>query len=117
MKTRDTRRAFSILTKRMAQMVKNLPARDPSSVSGSGRFSGEGNGYPLQYSCLENSTDRGAWRATIQGVAKSQTDLTQQLALSLSLQERNGDVSISKRSLKERETEKKKNRERILVLE
>lgn len=46
--------------------------------------------------------------ATVQGVAKSQTDLTQQLALSLSLQERNGDVSISKRSLKERETEKRK---------
>ena len=38
-------------------------AGDPSSTSGSGRSSGEGNGYPLQYSCLENSMDRGAWWA------------------------------------------------------
>ena len=39
-------------------------------------FSGEGNGNPLQYSCLENSKDRGAWQATIHGVAKSQTRLS-----------------------------------------
>ena len=38
-----------------------------------GRFPGEGNGYPLQYSCLENSMDRGSWWATVHGVAKSQT--------------------------------------------
>jgi len=37
---------------------------------------GEKNGYPLQYSCLENPMDRGAWRATVHGVAKSQTQLT-----------------------------------------
>ena len=43
------------------------------SIPGSGRSSGEGNVYPLQYSCLENSMDRGAWRATIHGVAKSDT--------------------------------------------
>jgi len=38
-------------------------AGDPGSVPGSGRFPGEGNGYSLQYSCLENSMDRGAWQA------------------------------------------------------
>ena len=41
-----------------------------------GRSSGEGNGYPLQYSCLENSMDRGAWWVTVHGVAKSQTQLS-----------------------------------------
>ena len=44
------------------------------SVSGLGRSPGEGNSYPLQYSGLENSTDRGAWRATVHGVAKSRHD-------------------------------------------
>ena len=38
---------------------------DPSSIPGSGRCPGEGNGYPLQYSCLENSMDRGAWQEII----------------------------------------------------
>ena len=42
-------------------------------IPGSGRSLGERNGYPLQYSCLENSTDRGGWWATLHGVAKSQT--------------------------------------------
>ena len=42
-------------------------------ISQSGRSPGEGNGYSLQYSCLENSTDRGEWRATIRGITKSQT--------------------------------------------
>ena len=46
-----------------------------SSIPASGRFLGEGNGYPLQYSCLENSMDRGAWQATVYG-AKSQTRLS-----------------------------------------
>ena len=46
------------------------------SISESGRFPGEGTGYPLQYSCLENPIDRGAWRATVHGVAKSQTQLS-----------------------------------------
>ena len=41
-------------------------AGDPASMPGPGRSSGEGNGYPLQCSCLENSMDRGAWRATVQ---------------------------------------------------
>ena len=39
-------------------------------IPGSGRFPGEGNGYPIQYSCLENSVGRGAWWATVHGVAK-----------------------------------------------
>ena len=48
-------------------------AGDPSSIPGLGRSPGEGNGYPRKYSCLENSLDRGAWRATVYGVATSQT--------------------------------------------
>ena len=51
-------------------------AGDLGSIPGLGRFPGEGNGYPLQYSCLENSMDRGAWWATAHGVAKSQTRLS-----------------------------------------
>ena len=51
-------------------------ARDPGSIPGWGRSPGEGNGNPLQYSCLENSMDRGAWWATVYGVAKSQTRLS-----------------------------------------
>ena len=59
-------------------VVKNLPAstgdaRDVGSVSGSGRSPGEGNGSPLQYSCLENSMDRGAWWVIVHGVTKSWT--------------------------------------------
>ena len=46
---------------------------DPASIPGSGRFPEEGNGNPLQYSCLENPMDRGAWQATAHGVAKSWT--------------------------------------------
>ena len=62
----------------MAQSVKNLPANegDQGSIPGSGRFPGEGNGNPLQYSCLGNPMDRGAWWATVQGVAKSQAWLS-----------------------------------------
>ena len=51
-------------------------AGDSGSIPESERFPGEGNGYPLQYSCLENSMDRGAWRATVCGAAKSQTQLS-----------------------------------------
>ena len=56
-------------------MVKNLPAnagdeRDLGSVPGLGRSPGGGHGNPLQYSCLENPMDRGAWQATVDGVAK-----------------------------------------------
>ena len=51
-------------------------AGDPGSVLGSGRSHGEGHGNLLQYSCLENSMNRGAWRATVHGVAKSWTRLS-----------------------------------------
>ena len=51
-------------------------AEDPSSIPGSGRSPGEGNGNPLQYSCLENPMDGGAWRAIVHGVAKSWTQLS-----------------------------------------
>ena len=51
-------------------------AGDPGSIPGSGRSPGGGNGNPLQYSCLENSMDGGAWWATVHGVSKSQTRLS-----------------------------------------
>ena len=59
-------------------MVKKLlasagDAGDLGSILGSRRSHGEGNGNPLQYSCLENPTDRGAWWAIVPGVSKSQT--------------------------------------------
>ena len=50
-------------------------AGDPGSIPGMERSPGEGNGNPLQYSCLENSVDRGAWRATVHGVARVGHDL------------------------------------------
>ena len=60
-------------------ILKNPPAMqdmgDTVSVPGLGRSPGEGNGNPLQYSCLENSMDRGAWWATVQWVAKNWTQL------------------------------------------
>ena len=49
---------------------------DRGSIPGSGSSPGEGNGNPLQYSCLENSMDEGAWQATVHGVAKSRTRLS-----------------------------------------
>ena len=63
------------------EVVKNMPANaggtgNGGSVPGSGRYPGEGNGNPLQYSCLENPMDRGAWWATVHGVSKSQTRLS-----------------------------------------
>ena len=51
-------------------------AGDLDSIPGSGRSPGEGNGCLLQYSCLENSMDRGAWRSTVHGVAKGRTQLS-----------------------------------------
>ena len=58
-------------------MVKNPPANagDVGLIPGSGRSAGEGNGNPLQYPCLGNPMDRGAWWATVHRVAKSQTQL------------------------------------------
>ena len=63
-------------------MVKNLPAnagdtRDVGLIPGLGRSPGGGHGNPLQYFCLENPRDRGAWQATVHGVAKTQTRLKQ----------------------------------------
>ena len=57
-------------------MLKNLDAsagelRDPGSIPGSGRWPGGGHGNLLQYSCLENSMDRGAWKATVHGATES----------------------------------------------
>ena len=59
----------------MVQLVKNPPAiagdaRDKSLIPGSGRFPGEGNGYPLQCLCLGNPMDRAAWRTIVHVVAK-----------------------------------------------
>ena len=62
----------------MAQTVKTLACNvaAPGSIPGVGRSPGEGNGNPLQYSCLENSIDRGAWRATVHRITKSWTQLS-----------------------------------------
>ena len=62
-------------------VIKNTPANtgdtgDPGSIPGLGRSPGEGNGNPLQYSCLENPMDRRAWWATVHGVAQNQTRLS-----------------------------------------
>ena len=59
-------------------MIKNLPvnAGDSGSIPGSGRSPGEWNGYPPQCSCLEKFMDRGTWQATVQGVTKGQTQLS-----------------------------------------
>ena len=59
----------------VAPVVKNLPAnardtRDAKSIPGLGRSPGEGNSNPLEYSCLENPMERGAWWATVRGVSK-----------------------------------------------
>ena len=66
----------------MALVVKNPPAnaggiRDMGSIPGSARSPEGGNGYPLQYSCLENPMDRGAWGATVCGAAQRRTRLKQ----------------------------------------
>ena len=61
----------------MAQMVKNPPTmRETCLIPESGRSPGEGNGNPLHYSCLKNPVNGGAWRATVHGVAKSRTQLS-----------------------------------------
>ena len=65
----------------MAMVVKNVSAREGDAreiglIPGSGRSPEGGHGNPLQYSCLENPMDRGAWRATVHGVSKSRTPLS-----------------------------------------
>ena len=80
----QVKRSFSIMynclyaAPKVSLVVKNLPAsagdvRDMGSIPVSGRFPGGEHGNPLQYSGLENSTDRGAWWATVRGVTKSRT--------------------------------------------
>ena len=66
---------FQFGTPLVAQMVKNLPAmwETQGLISVLGRSPGDRNGNPLQYSCLENSKDRGAWQATVHGAIKGQT--------------------------------------------
>ena len=64
----------------VALVAKNLPASagdigDKSSITGSGRSPGEGNGNPLQYSCLENPMSKGAWWAAVHKVTKNRTPL------------------------------------------
>ena len=65
----------------VAPVAKDPPAnsgsvRDLGSIPGLGRSPGEGHGHPLQYSCLDNPKDRGAWWATVHGVTKSQAQLS-----------------------------------------
>jgi len=77
----ESGRAAQVLgASQVALEVKNLPAksgdrRNVGLIPGSGRSPGERHGNPLQYSCLGNPMDRGAWQATVHGVAKSQTHL------------------------------------------
>ena len=80
-------KAMSLLFNMQSRLVMGFPggsevkasasnAGDLGSIPGSGRSSGEGNGNPLQYSCLENPMDGGAWWATVHGVTKSRTRLS-----------------------------------------
>ena len=64
-------------------VVKDLPtnAGGMSSISGSGISPGEGNGNPLQYSCLENSLDRGVWQAIVHGITKNLTWLSMHICI------------------------------------
>ena len=69
---------MEVWASQVALVVKNPPAnagdiRDGSLIPGSGRFPGGGHGNSLQYSCLENPMDRGAWWATVHGIAESDT--------------------------------------------
>ena len=71
--TEQPQRITDVWDSQVELVIRNLPAsagdtRDVGSIPGSGRSPGEGNGNPLQCSCLENSMDRGAWQAIVQGV-------------------------------------------------
>ena len=72
---------FLLGVSQVCLVIKNVPANagetgDLALILGSGRSPGRGNGSPLQYSCQDNLMDRGAWQATVHGVAKSQTQLS-----------------------------------------
>ena len=73
----DQVRSYFVLPGSSDGKASAYNAGDPGSIPGLGRSSGEGNGNPLQYSCLENPMDRGAWWATVHGVAKSRTQLSE----------------------------------------
>ena len=82
-KTKEVKFCFYHITSKVhgfpgGSVVKNLPANagDTGLIPGLARSPGGGNGNAFQYSCLENSMDRGAWRATVHGVAKSRTQLS-----------------------------------------
>ena len=80
---------FTVYYVNASKLVVKSPsadAGDEGSISGLGRSPGEGNGNPLQYSCLGNFTDRGAWRAIVRGVAESDTTERTSIALALSYQ-------------------------------
>ena len=71
-------KCFKRWASQVALVVKNTPAdeggiKDTGSIPGSGRSPGIGNGYPLQYSCLENTMDGGVWQAMVHGISKSDT--------------------------------------------
>ena len=79
---------FLLWASQVVRVVKNLPAnpgdiRDTGSIPGLGRFPGGGHGNPLQYFCLENPTDRGAWWVTVHSITKSRIWLK---LLSISIQ-------------------------------
>ena len=72
---------YAFWASQVVLVVMNMPAnagdaRDGDAIPGPGRAPGEGNGSPLQCSCLESPTDRGAWRATVHGAAESWTRLS-----------------------------------------
>ena len=81
---------WEVRASQVAFVEKDLPVsagdeRDLGSVPGSGRSSDVGNANPLPYSCLENSMGRGAWRATVHGLAKSQTQQSMQTSTGIHL--------------------------------
>ena len=65
-----------MLPRRLSGKESTCQAGDASSIPGSGRYSGEGNGNPFQYSCLGNAMDRGAWQVIVHMVIKSQIQLS-----------------------------------------
>ena len=87
----DTTKQLSLSLSGSDSKKSACNAGDLGSIPGSGRSLGEGHGDPLQYSFLKNSTDKGAWRATVHGTAES--DMTEQVTLSLS-----GDPSVPART-------------------